>query len=242
MSFYQPSFKTFFVFLTLALTKIFAKIFFRFEEHWLTPYPKNWRLIKCIGVLNHTSLYEPIFVALYPFSELWRVAKYSVAPAADITMKRKVVGIFFSLLGQNIIPISRKRDSSWEHFLNKIDEKSLVVILPEGRMMRAGGLDKHGRPMDIRPGIADVIFRIPEGNFMILTSGGLHHIQRPGQLIPKLFKPIKVAVEILDIKKLKSTILREMADEQMTGDSDRNFKKKFVEFLEKRKKDHLAKF
>ncbi len=96
--------------------------------------------------------------------------------------------------------------------------------------------------MDIRPGIADVIFKIPEGQFLIVTSGGLHHIQRPGQLIPKLFKRIQVALEIFDIVELKSRLLDEMASDQLTGDGDRNFKKRFVEFLEERKKAHLAKF
>jgi 1-acyl-sn-glycerol-3-phosphate acyltransferase len=229
--------KTVLVFFTLSIIKVLAKTFFRFEEKWLSPFPPNWNQIKCIGVLNHTSLFEPIFVAIYPFSQLWRAAKQMVAPAADITMNRKFVGMIFSLLGQNIIPISRKRDSSWETFLDLINEQSLVVILPEGRMMRKGGLDKNGKKMDIRPGIADVISKIPTGKLMIVTSGGLHHIQRPGQIFPKLFKKVKVVVEIHDISHLKGEILSQIANKN--SGLERTQKKLFVEFLEDRKKDHL---
>jgi len=230
-------FKTLFVFVTLSITKIFAKIFYRIQEIWTTPYPPDWDQIKCIGVLNHTSLFEPLLVGIYPFRQLWRAAKHMVAPAADITMNRKFVGLFFSLLGQHVIPISRKRDHSWNKFLDKISPESLVVILPEGRMMRNDGRDKNGKMMDIRPGIADILIKMTSGHFMIMTSGGLHHVQRPGQLVPRIFKTIQIVAEIHNISELTDQISLRMTTETKAGEM--NFKKTLLEFLESRKKYHL---
>ena len=41
--------------------------------------------------------------------------------------------------------------------MNQIDEDAVVIILPEGRMKRATGLDKKGMPMTVRGGVADIL-------------------------------------------------------------------------------------
>jgi len=109
--------------------------------------------------------------------------------------------------------------------MNEIDDDSLVIILPEGRMKRATGLDKHGMPMTVRGGIADILEIVNKGKMVILYSGGLHHVQRPGQLIPKLFREIKMNSEKVDIEKYI---------EEMRSKSDQDFKTTVVIDLERR--------
>ena len=99
--------------------------------------------------------------------------------------------------------------------MEQITPQSVVAILPEGRMKRKNGLDKHGKPMSIRGGIADILHHMTEGNALFVYSGGLHHIQSPGQILPKIFKRVKVNLELINIKQYKqlieakSTTLRE---------------------------------
>ena len=109
--------------------------------------------------------------------------------------------------------------------MNQIKEKSVVIILPEGRMKRATGLDKHGNPMTVRGGIADILEVMPGGEMVIVYSGGLHHVQVPGQLIPRFFRRIQISCEkinILDYVK------------QVKQAADGTFKKAVINDLESR--------
>jgi len=67
-------------------------------------------------------------------------------------------------------------------------------------MKRATGLDKHGQPMTVRGGIADILTAIPDGLMMIIYSGGLHHVQAPGQAFPRLFKTLRLRFEVVEIE------------------------------------------
>lgn len=125
-------------------------------------------------------------------------------PGADKTLNRPVVGFFWRLIGgKGIVSITRKRDKSWRKFLEAIENKSIITIAPEGRMLRRTGLDAYGKPMSIKSGIADIMYELNEGRMLIAYSGGLHHIQHPGQHFPKLFKDIYLNLEILDIPEYK---------------------------------------
>ena len=105
-----------------------------------------------------------------------------------------------------MIPITRKRDKTWDDFLDKIQTKnSIIFIAPEGRMMRPSGLDKHGKPMNIRGGIVDVIANVHFGEMVLLYSGGLHHVHKPGESFPRLFKSIKLNIERIQIPLYKAT-------------------------------------
>ena len=66
-------------------------------------------------------------------------------------------------------------------------------------MKRDTGLDSNGKPMTVRSGVAEIISEIQEGNILIAYSGGLHHVQHPGELIPRLFKTIHLNLEKIDI-------------------------------------------
>jgi hypothetical protein len=196
-----------FSYLTLTLVKALSGLLYRFEVNWINqPSPPNWKDIKLIVFLNHTSLFEPIFVRVAPQSLIWRLSKNLVAPGADITLKRPIVGRFFRWIAPGLVAISRKRDKSWKKFMHSITSESIVTILPEGRMMRKNGLDKHGKPMSVRGGIADILDRLQKGSALFVYSGGLHHIQSPGQRLPKIFKRVKVNLELMNIEKYKDSL------------------------------------
>lgn len=179
-------------------------LFYRFEQHWLTPQYKNqWNDVNVIIFLNHTSLFEPLFIRLAPYSFLWRLSCDLVVPGADVTLARPITGKIYKILVPGCIPISRKNDDSWQYFLNQVTHSKINAILPEGRMMRKNGLDKDGQPMSVRGGVVDILSRLSQGKILFIYSGGLHHIQAPGDKIPKLFKTIKANLEIADLSHYK---------------------------------------
>lgn len=182
----------------------FAKIFYKWEVKWLSEEQGNWDDIRLLVFLNHTSLYEPLYVAVPPASFIAKLSKKMVAPGADKTMNRPIVGKFWKFMGPGLISITRKRDKSWLRFMDAVRNKSVIVIAPEGRMKRANGLDLNGKPMTVKSGVADILEELNEGKMLVAYSGGLHHIQVPGQKIPKLFKTIKMNLEEFDIKEYKA--------------------------------------
>ncbi|MDU0114484.1 1-acyl-sn-glycerol-3-phosphate acyltransferase [Psychrosphaera aquimarina] len=196
-----------FSFIVMSTIKILTHIFYKFEVKWLSEKQfKQLDNVKLVVLLNHTSLYEALFVRLAPFSFLWRIARHMLVPVADVTTKRPLVGMFFHALVPGVVPISRKRDASWRNFLTQINDDSIVAILPEGRMRRHDGFDKHGKPMSVRAGVADIIEQIDSGDILFVYSGGLHHIQVPGQAIPKLFKKIKTHMEVVSVDDYKDAL------------------------------------
>jgi len=179
-------------------------LFYRFEQQWLSTEDKSqWPDVNLIIFLNHTSLFEPLFIRLAPFSFLWRLANNLVVPGADITLDRPITGKIYRTLIPGCIPITRKKDQSWENFLNHVGNDKVNAILPEGRMKRRSGLDKTGLPMDVRGGVVDMLNRLDKGKILFVYSGGLHHIQAPGDRFPKLFKTIKANMEIVDLTSYK---------------------------------------
>lgn len=127
-----------------------------------------------------------------------------VAPGADKTLNRPIVGKIWKLMGPGIYSITRKRDKTWRKFMQAIHNRSVIVIAAEGRMKRPNGLDLHGRPMTVRAGVADVLEHLQDGNILVVYSGGLHHVQKPGEGLPHLFKTLKLNIEVLDIDQYKA--------------------------------------
>ena len=190
----------FFAFLILATVKTLSHIFYRQDFRWITERPEDvWEKTRLFVLLNHTSLYEPLFIQGWSYSFLWKLTYNLSVPGADVTLKRPVVGFFWKLMMPNISAVSRKSDNTWTSYLDSIKDHSIVLIAPEGRMKRENGLDKFGKPMNVRPGIADIILAIPEGGMVLCLSGGLHHVQKPGQRFPRLFKTIRMNFAYLDL-------------------------------------------
>ena len=171
-------------FLILMMLKGISAGSFRFDVDWFGPKPENdgWRDIRLAVILNHTSLLEPLFAGVLPVGFLWRIASRGMFPAADLTMKRPIAGKIFRILAPQVISLTRKRDESWQNFLDQIDPNTLMLFLPEGRMKRPNGLDKHGKPMTVRGGIVDVLQLLGSGKMLIAVSGGLHDLSFGKQL------------------------------------------------------------
>jgi hypothetical protein len=187
-------------FLLLLTIKVVCLPFWRIRIRFVgDPPPDPWKGIRLVALLNHTSLYEPVFAAGVPLSFLWRLARHGVVPIAEKTIKRPVVGWLFRLIARHPVSISRERDHTWAQVLSRIEQDSMVVILPEGRMKRANGLDLQGKPMTVRGGIADILMEIPRGRMLLAYSGGLHHIQVPGQHLPKVFRSVGLLLESVEI-------------------------------------------
>ncbi len=209
--------KSVITFALLIAVRTAAKVFFRLEKEWITPEPDDYaKGTRIIALLNHTSLYEPLIAGYAPFNLLWKFARHGVLPVAEKTMKRRI-GLFFRLLVRYPIVVTRQRDRTWDNVLNRIDSKAIVIILPEGRMKRANGLDAEGREMTVRGGIADILEALPDGRMLVVYSGGLHHIQVPGELLPTPFKTIRCRMEMIDISAYKEELPDEYPDLDFRG-------------------------
>jgi len=198
--------KSVLTFLLLLKIRFLSQFFFKLENEWIGGEPDDYaKDTRIIALLNHTSLYEPLVAGYAPANLLWKFARHGVLPVAEKTMKRSI-GIFFSFLVRHPVVVTRQRDHTWSKVLNSIDSKAIVIILPEGRMKRATGLDSEGRKMTVRGGIADILEVLPGGRMLTVYSGGLHHIQVPGERLPTPFKTIKVRMEMIDIASYKKEL------------------------------------
>jgi len=207
-------FRSALVFTMLTLLRYLSKVFYRHDFAFLGSTPADpWADIRVVVFLNHTSLFEPLFLGSVPPRFLWRLAAHGVVPAADKTTDRPLVGIVFKFVAHHVIAITRQRDDTWFQLLQKIDPDSMVVIAPEGRMKRANGLDLHGRPMTVRGGIADILHAVKDGRMLIAYSGGLHHVQIPGK-VPRIFKTVRLRVENLDIAEYIAEMMRRGGEEE----------------------------
>jgi hypothetical protein len=218
-------------FLLLLAVKVIARLFYRLDVQWIDDPPRDrWRRIRLTALLNHTSLYEPLFAGVCPVGFLYRLARHGVVPIAQKTTDRAVVGRFFGLIAKHVISITRARDETWKAVLERIDPDAMVIILPEGRMKRANGLDSEGRPMTVRGGIADILESVGEGRMILAYSGGLHHVQIPGERFPRLWKTIRIRLELVDIETYRRELLASAGRE--------GFRRAVVHDLERRRDLH----
>lgn len=200
--------------LVLRLLKVWSRLFYRIECEWMGQVPDApWDDLRILCVMNHTSLFEWLFAGALPNHFLTRISTRGYVPVADKTISRPFLGVFLRLLAPHMISITREPDHTWQAVIDRLEPDSMVVIFPEGRMKRANGLDRQGKPMTSRGGIADVLTAIPSGRMLIAYSGGLHHVQSPGQRLPRLFKTIRIAFEFVDIDEYRGGML-----EQGTGE------------------------
>jgi hypothetical protein len=207
--------RSYIVFLVLLLVKVAARLLYRIDLQWIGDVPSEpWRRVRLAAILNHTSLYEALFAGACPNHFLWRLARHGVVPVAQKTTDRAVVGRFYGMVAARVVPISRERDETWSEVLRQIDPDAMVIILPEGRMKRANGLDSEGKPMTVRGGIADILETMGEGRMLIAYSGGLHHVQVPGERFPRLLKTIRLRLEIVDMAAYRAARLEEGGPER----------------------------
>lgn len=194
-------------FICLLLLKAFSLLFYRYKIGWPRGSKDNvhWKDVRLIVFMNHTSLMEWLYIGFLPVSFLRILSKRMVAPGADKTMNRPLVGFLFKLFSPGMVTISRKRDNTWQEFMSAIHSDSVIIIIPEGRMKRPNGLDLDGNKMNVRSGIADVLQQMNEGEMIIAYSGGLHHIHAPGEKGLRVFKDIKMNLETFQIADYKNS-------------------------------------
>ncbi|MGD9975162.1 MAG: hypothetical protein AB7S77_19035 [Desulfatirhabdiaceae bacterium] len=197
-----------FIFAMLLIVKGFSRLFYRVDLAWIEAAPRDpWSDLRLVVFLNHTSLYEPLFVGGFPNRFLKKIACQGLMPVADKAIRRPVMGYFFRMVAKNVVQVTRKRDNSWLLVLESLKPDSMVIIMPEGRMKRATGLDNQGKPMTVLGGVADVIQAIPDGKMLITLSAGLHHVQIPGQWIPRIFKTLRMRLQQVDIAGYRRALL-----------------------------------
>lgn len=218
------------VFSILYSLKVLSKIFYRYDFEFVGKLPPGdpWSGLRLVVFLNHTSLFEPLYLGVTPARFIWRLAAHGVVPAADKTTDRPLVGMIFRFIAHRVIPITRQRDDTWTQVLSTIGENSMVAIAPEGRMKRANGLDLHGNPMTVRGGVADILRALDHGRMLIAYSGGLHHVQIPGR-VPRIFKTVRLRVEVLDIADYIWTHMSEGPE---------RFKKNVIQDMERRRDEY----
>ena len=179
--------------------KVLSRMFYTPDFAFIGPTPKDpWADLRLVVFLNHTSLFEPVFLCGVPNRFIWRIAAHGVIPAASKTTERPLVGLIFKFIARHVIAITRERDHTWFAVLQKIDPQSMVIIAPEGRMKRANGLDSNGNPMTVRGGIADVLLAVKSGRMLLAYSGGLHHVQIPDHAMVRLFQTVRMRIENLE--------------------------------------------
>jgi 1-acyl-sn-glycerol-3-phosphate acyltransferase len=194
----------------LLAVQALSRALWRHDARWVAPPPADpWSQLRILAILNHTSLYEPILAGGVPAALMRRIGRHGVVPVAEKTLRRPIVGRFFRLVAPDVLPVTRVRDQTWNEVTSRIRPDSLVAILPEGRMKRATGLDKDGNPMTVRGGIADLLRAIPTGGMLLAYSGGLHHVQHPGELLPRPFKTVRLRLELLDIAPYRDALIEE---------------------------------
>ena len=217
-------------FLLLLFVKYLGRFFYSFSPEWIGQGPSSQDLqeVRVIIFLNHTSLMDAIFLCAFPNRLLWRMACHMLAPVADKTLRRAWIGALFRALAPHVLPVTRKRDATWEHFVDKAFEKALICIAPEGRMKRPGGLDIYGKPMTVRGGIFQLLETMETGKLLFIYSAGMHHIQAPGGGLPRLFKRVSYAMELCGVRDYK----RNLSQEAMFS------KEKVIADLERRRDRH----
>jgi len=192
-------------FFTLLTLKILSGIFYRFEISWPKDNKIVWNDVRLIVFLNHTSLMEVLYIGFLPVSFLRMLSKRMVLPVATKTLDRPLLGFLFKIFNPGMTPIARKRDDSWQQFLESIHDKSIVMIAAEGRMKRKTGLDMYGKKMTVKPGVVDILATLNKGQMIFAYSGGLHHVQVPGEGMAKVFKTLKMDLEVFDIPVYKNS-------------------------------------
>lgn len=187
-------------FLFFVFLKGLSRIAYPIRLRWIGKQPdRNWKNVQLVVFLNHTSLFEHIFIGVFPTRVLWRLSRTLIFPAAEETLRKPLLGPFFRFMAPKVISITRKRDHSWRHFLTQLDPSSSLIFMAEGRMKRKNGLDKEGKTMTVRGGVVEALEAFRGKQALFAYSGGLHHVYPPDARFPAFFRQVSLALEVLDI-------------------------------------------
>lgn len=180
--------------------KMLRYVFYPTKIQWVRkPRENNWDSLRLICILNHTSLFEFVYAGAIPFRFLARMSQKLVFPVAEETLQHPYYGPILKTLAPEVVPLTRKRDHTWEGFLDQLNPESILIMMPEGRMKRPSGFDKTGKAMTVKGGTLEVFKKFTGEEALLVYSGGLHHVLAPGRYLPRIFKRIAVTLEAVDI-------------------------------------------
>lgn len=145
------------------------------------------------------------------------MAKQLVFPVASSSLQ-KPQGKMLKILAPRIASLSRKRDDTWQDFMEQLASDSILIFMPEGRMKRPNGLDKDGQPMTVKSGICDLLPQFAGENMIIAYSGGLHQVMAPGQAFPRPFRKLMVNLESLNVDEYLA-MFADIKDEKLRRDA-----------------------
>jgi hypothetical protein len=214
----------------LLILKGLRYVFYPTGVQWIQkPGSDKWDDLRLIFILNHTSLFEFVYAGVIPFRFLARMSRKLVFPVAEKTILNQYYGAILKTLAPHVISVSRRRDHTWKRFLDQLTTDTILIVMPEGRMKRPNGLDKHGGAMTVRGGALEILKKFSGEKALLVYSGGLHHVLPPNRYLPRIFKRIAVALEAVDIdtylnalKKSKSGLpLRDLVARDLEARRDR---------------------
>jgi len=82
----------------LLAVKTVARTFYRIDVDWVNePAEDPWDRLRLIAILNHTSLYEPLFAGGVPNRLLYQIARRGVVPVAEKTLSRPLARVHLPL-------------------------------------------------------------------------------------------------------------------------------------------------
>lgn len=183
----------------LAGLKILGYVFYPSKLNWVGQKPNDWNDVSLILILNHTSLFEFVYGVTLPFPFLKALSGRLVIPVADKTLNKPLSGFIMKNLAPKTIKLTRKRDDSWQDFLDQIESHNICIFMPEGQMKRQNGLDKNGNPMKVKTGVFELMQKYRGQNMVFLYSHGLHHIMAPGDKFPRIFKNVTADIEMFSV-------------------------------------------
>ena len=137
------------------------RLLYRYHIHYVNcdsdSINASVKQIKIMCLLNHTTLWEALHTGALPSQAFYHLLPRVVLPVAQETVVNKGFAVRFMqfFVGERAKSVSRKRDDTWGNFLGSGSRDTVWWLCPEGRMKRPSGLDKHGKAMDCRGGIAD---------------------------------------------------------------------------------------
>ena len=206
----------------LAGLKVAGYALYPSKLNWIGQKPDDWNDVSLILVLNHTSLFEFVYGVTLPFDFLKALSSKLVIPVAEKTMKKPVSGFIFKYLAPHTISLTRKRDDSWQKFLDQIQQDNICIFMPEGQMKRKNGLDKNGNTMKVKTGVYELMQKYKGRKMALVYSHGLHHILAPGDKLPRMFKKVEADIEVLPVDEyLKSFTSKETAATDVAADLQR---------------------
>ncbi len=90
----KKKFRRTFVFLVLASLKTLGHLFYTFSISYDKQHTIDWRKIKLIAFINHTSLFDLLLVCVFPYSFLWEAAERTMTPIAEKPSKGPLSVLF----------------------------------------------------------------------------------------------------------------------------------------------------